>query len=1546
MSGTEVSDYKVDFDTEISTSAHDFKVASNWGHIVHKYTQSPGWDFYMSYSYQKGGGVGGSNALMAYKQEAGDYDGTETTYDLLVTPVVSGTISLKAKAYNGTAFVEFYSLNETGTKHEELLASFSPTKSDFNTGDYATVSFEVDDPQRIGIRVQYAYIDDFSAQTAEIEPEKSIQIVTADPSNTSGVIYWDQQADKSVKVEFTNVTVTNNGEADLVQGEKNFAVSIINGNNKAVLGRANVPQNLAIGETSEPFTVTASIPADQISTLWSYSSAQAKIYLMENLQGSIVQRANSMYRPYESKFYFQDINASASSTSSLSGKIDFGMTRGASSKQFKIKNDGAAPLQMVSVTVTGGFATDLTSGAFEVAPHTETPLTVTMTDEAGAHNGTLQVVYKDNNGADKTLELTLTGSVLGESTWGTEFKGSDNNSDIVYPAGSVAQNGIIGKYENNNGVYNPWLTSYTNADYAEADNMFITPLLNAHAGETLTFDVARSSDASDSKYNLKVYISSDRVNWGEPVAVIGYDDLPASGYENHSITFPAEGNYYVGFAVYGVCLDNIMGAEQAHVEKDLYLYTVKQTAEIQSGDQYSASIEVIAPLGVSASDYSVKYYMNGEVAASIEPIDMSADSKTKKTFDTGYFNPTVEQTSVLPTYFEFAFSDGTVFTSPVQELTVTNNPVFVFFDAGTATGSSKPANRTSAIDFGVTNTLGTVQHFEIFNWGTAPLTVKSVSVSEGFSVNVGEATVAAKERQAVDVTFSAETPGTFEGELEVVYVTASGEDATFSLAVKGTLLDPAKWYASFDNPDSYSSSGVFPAGSLYQNSLSASKGADGSNYYLYGSGGTSNIGQSMFITPLLKATAGETISFRARTYAPNWPEGVVEVYAAKTRDELADADARISLGKWSGKDVDSDHLLTPEFRTVEATIEEAGEYYLGFVLYSRTMVDDIYGLSPVAVAHDVIISAAEIATTAMQNRDAAASITLQNVGLNTEAEASYIVAVYVDGVKCNDVDGIELPVIQNLSTAGVKNEVLFRSPKTGTFPVYIEVDFGDGYAVTTEPVDVTFEEETLSSEITVGTPSGTQFETPLYLNYRYSESVTLYTPADLGLAGGEKIKSIVIRGYGSSAHTTAVTAAYEWTDDQTQAKPSATQFDTSNMTECLNEPTYEWDNSGNSNNLVDLITITFNEPLEYEAGKSLRLFFKSSATGYKQFYFEKSTIAGGSYEQHNDNALNGSWNQKNNPVLHLTLEVESRTFAPTVVDTDGNAVAGATVTLISNDGDNVQYEGTTGEDGTCSLNVIQSGRTYDVEVKSEAGEAYLEGVSVAETSFEGEIILLPVLNITDESVHTGGNDATVVYLNTVFTPGFNAVALPFALDAEEVTDLFGADCMLMEFTGETVEGNEVRAHFSTVTTGMEAGKPYLVFHENTTEPTRYNNKTVVAELGSVEKDVLSFTGATQATPLTDGMHLLTTDNYEHTGTARSARVAETVKPYQAYMRVKDPNITAVSFDSSDDIVNGIEGVATDTLTGDEVIYNLQGVRVSNPAKGNIYIVNGKAVVIK
>lgn len=269
------SPYTVDFETAINTSNHSFKVASNWKHIVDSYNDGYN-DYYMNYSYKSSGGVDGSGCLYAPKQEAGDNWDNGEVKDVLVTPPVSGKISFDIKAYSTSGFfVEIYEIKADGTLGSRLVRK--TTSDGLNTSEFKTVEYTpaAAEAARYGLRLSYCYIDNFAAESAEIEAEKSINIVSAVPKDceyngdgNNSTIYWYQQPDGQVLVKYS-VTVTNNGEVALTQGMENYSVSIINEKTGAVVSTVAVPQDLAIGATSEPFDVSALVGTDT----WPYSTS-------------------------------------------------------------------------------------------------------------------------------------------------------------------------------------------------------------------------------------------------------------------------------------------------------------------------------------------------------------------------------------------------------------------------------------------------------------------------------------------------------------------------------------------------------------------------------------------------------------------------------------------------------------------------------------------------------------------------------------------------------------------------------------------------------------------------------------------------------------------------------------------------------------------------------------------------------------------------------------------------------------------------------------------------------------------------------------------------------------------------------------------------------------------------------------------------------------------------------------------------------------------------------------------------------------------------
>lgn len=1321
--------YTVDFNTSITTSNHDFAVAKGWSHIVPNSDSDGYGPYYMSYTYYSSMGVGSSGCLMASRQYAGDYAGGEVVKDILVTPLVNGTITLDVKAYSNAsssnpAFVEVYAINADGTLGsllktvKEDIAAYNGT----GTADWATFTLaELTAEQKLGLRCQYVYIDNFTAASANIPAERKLEVTKVanleGATGTSGTTtYFEQQADGTLKVQL-QVTLTNTGDYDFAVGDEGYSLTLASATyasgSKTYYDDATVDisEALAAGE-SKTIDVDFFIP---------FSTGYKYFFVRENISGTT--SSTNRYAgvtAYESKFVFRE--KGSTSTESLTTE-SWGTISESTTKEYEVANLGTAPLTITSYTQPEGFTlgvnltslpegvtVDMVSQTVTIAGGASVPFTVTQDASAtGTYTGTLTIGYK-NYGSEEATNYTLnfSATVIGANTWFADFN-TITSSSTNYPEGSVAESGIrFGTTYVATANYDGYLYSYTSSSYASANNKFITPKLHANSGDKLAFDVRRD-DSSSSTYNLKVYISTDRKTWGDPVYSVTAADL-TSAFQTKEISFNTAGDYYVAFAIYGVCVDNLVGLEKVNVVHDLYIKNVSwPNASIKSGTaQTKPSIDFIPLTNETADSYTVKYVCGETVLGEGTPVALTASANSSKEIAINW-TPNVESTTTFEgTKVVFEFTDGTKVETETFDLTVTNEPIFHFVKTLPSNKWYEPTDYTTPITFGKTNTADS-QTFYINNWGSAPLTVKSIVLPTGFTTSVvapltvaafnGENDGIAAASQALDIIFSATEAGEYSGNMVITYVNAAGKDANFTIAVSGTKLDPNAWYANFDD-------GGWPAGSVYQSNVSSNNGGTYSvpNYYITSSSATNNL----FITPKLTATAGDKLAFDAKLYS-GWNEGKVVVYAAATRDELVnfdpEADTRTAIFTASGAE-GSENLLTTDYQTFEIPAV-AGDNYYAFEISGRPYVDELYGLKLADVAHDWMLVSSNIPTEAMQNVASTASVNILNLGLKDEVAADITVTAYVNNEAVATGEGVAIPMSHQLSEAGTQLSINFIYPQVGTFPVYLEVKAGD-YSVKTEPVDVTFAEEEAQSEASAEA-DGVSSNVPLNTNYYNSESVSLYTASVLtgsyGLSNGAKIKSITYKGYKTTAaHESTLNVWYQWVDETAQSKPADGLYDTSGMTQIVTDETKTWETKGSATDLQDFITLNFAEPLEYQEGKALRIVVRSTATAWKQVYFEKSTSAtsGLAYYHYHDTYstfTGNSWSSSVLPVLHMELEASAATLAGNVRTSAGAGIANATVTLKAENG--VEYSATSDAEGNYSMNVIQAGLDFTATVEAE-----------------------------------------------------------------------------------------------------------------------------------------------------------------------------------------------------------------------------------------------------
>ena len=1509
--------YSVDFDAEISTSSHDFVVAPNWKHIVGSSNDDGYGPYYMSYGYNSKGGVDGTGALRVGAQngyfsgstQSGE-DFTEGHYDYLVTPLVNGTVTLQVKRYGVTgysSYVKVFKANEAGTSvGDEITTTITP---DITDSEWSTLTLTLTEETRLAIRAQAVLLDNFTAEFANIAKMPGLTISSVSRADNGSNTYFDMNVDGTYTVKY-KVKVKNSGETALVAGTtENYTLSVsIDG---TLYGSFPVPVNLAIGEESEEFEASIVVPATA-PTGWKYR------YLTENLSNTTnnYSGAWSSVIEYNPTPYFikqgNEPNSKGADLSSVTS-LDFGMIAGETTEHYEIFAHKAGDLLIKSISAPDGFTvTPAETLPYTIAAHSGMNVDVTATGLASA-SGNMVITYVNKEGQDVTAEVVLKQTVIDASKWVATF------DDNEWPANTIHQSSVS--------LYN---SSYSNIIYAaysqsSYSNKFFTPLLTASAGDKFTFD-ARLYNSSG---KVNVYVTKDRSVLGDAVLTLTSSQLNTSSFTAQELTIEQAGDYYIVFEIYQAYIDNLYGLEKKDVAHDVMVNSYKigisaEDKEIQSGDSQSFSLEVMPAMAETADAFTAKLYANGEVVATAEGAALTVG--TAKTFSFTYA-PVVTATTVYETYAQIEFTDGTVVKSPSLNLTVKCEPVFVFFNAGTAVYSSKPSNRSTAITFGKVTEQNQVQNFEIYNYGKANLTVKSITVPDGFSVNVSEATVAPAERHAVDITFSATALGSYSGNLSIVYVDKDGADQTFELPVSGTLLDPDKFYATFGTSDNVSN---LPAGSLIQSNVSLGTPTT-SNAALSSSSSSKNL----FITPSL-TSAGETFLFDAkkRSY---WSTGNIKVYAITdhiaaantTSDEEFAALNPTLLGEYT--------VDVSDFTTYSVNVP-AGTSYLALKI-ANAWVDELYGLTVADVAHEWQIASSNIPTEGMQNYTSTATVNLLNLGIKDEAAEDITVTAYVNGEAVATAEGVAIPMSHKLDDAGTTNNpgtqlsVDYIVNEAGTFPVYIEVKAGD-YSVATEHVEVTFaEEEAIGSAIQVGTVSDSNRGTAnaildfFNLDGGAKTGDIIYTAKqlkDYKITAGSKIVSIAFKGYanGDKTISNSLTA---WvglkTGDFTWNSP-----DKNTMTEVkIFEGSMPFVTGENLIN-IDLSSA----PIVYDGTSDLRVYFEGTKGGWISLQFD-----------YDNNYKNMRWSgnsiDKANPIAYITLEAPNPAIlAGTVQTSAGVGVENATVTLKAKNG--VQYSGTTDAAGEYSINVIQTGHSYNVTATNGEVSATGRNVSLA----DGDVTKNFVLG----TVSLGNDPEPAIYAEVVLgrtlKKGWNAVVLPFAVSAKELADVCGAgeEIELAEYDYD--EGDtEVIVHFKDVD-AVEANVPFLLYlpSEDKESPV-FANVDLAADEAVTEGNVFDFVGVYDRTDVNAG------DYFIQGGKFVKASTGNYVLPYRSYLKLKDTaGARSIRFVIGDNqVVTAINGLTIDA-TSTEGAYNLQGQKVEQLKKGNLYIINGKKVLVK
>ncbi|MBR1547335.1 MAG: hypothetical protein IJ637_01235, partial [Prevotella sp.] len=320
---------------------------------------------------------------------------------------------------------------------------------------------------------------------------------------------------------------------------------------------------------------------------------------------------------------------------------------------------------------------------------------------------------------------------------------------------------------------------------------------------------------------------------------------------------------------------------------------------------------------------------------------------------------------------------------------------------------------------------------------------------------------------------------------------------------------------------------------------------------------------------------------------------------------------------------------------------------------------------------------------------------------------------------------------------------------------------------------------------------------------------------------------------------------------------------------------------------------------------------------------------------------------KLNPLEH-DMEIASSSVPATGMQY-GNYVA--TVTLKENAGKDEAITAKLYVDGTAidaNINVdkTQADKNAQTVVTltwepqtaiTEAVEAYVE-VEYAGGTLKTDAVSLTidkVFTLSEEVAPTFASTSTTypaIKLERSFAAGWNTVCLPFAID--NVEDFFGTGAKAYNFTGYS----DGVLSFSYVTT-LNASYPYIVYVPAAIDEKIVKNVEIGFAYTTPSTTATYFTGTYE--PIAD-----MTGKYGITPAAKIAKGKEgsKMKGFRAYFDLGSIAAPVLTL-SFDDMATGIDTVMMD-FAGDDKAFDLSGRRVQSLKKGSVYIINGKAVVIK
>lgn len=1291
------TNYVEGFDN-LDTSNHEF-APKGWGHIVDNYSDWYGGEvYYVEYSNPQTGGQDGGAYLSIGSQQLGSGWYTETVDDILVTPAVSGKVSLYVKLEKMGGSIKFYTCTKQGNSFTKD-AEYSVTLPELSETEWTQVTLpSVQEGTYLGIRGENVGIDNFTADNATIVLKRELTIENAALVSPSSV-----DADESGNATITfSVKIANTGEVDFTPDDGNYSISIVNySNGNAVVGTQAIDFPLAAGESSEVFEVSATVPVTE--------EAYGRYDVMENIGGTTKFGAWVTLYPNKPDFFlsFKD----EAEVLDPGTEVQFGLSQTDVTKGFRLRNNsGGAPATITGITLPEGFAYKITDegGAEKTLPavipaHDELELTVTMLSEVpGSKSGDMVIKaegYKD-------FVFPVSGQIVDPSKLYVNFE------DNKFPVGTYVEGSSwsISNFPSEAGLESNRYCAENGLSSDEMDKL-ILPKVHVASSETMVFSAARRANSSV----VKVYYSSDRSDWHLvrslstdseaaeedllPDTKVGTSSYDSYAFKQYTIDNIPEGDWYIAFESGYARIDDIMGYTLLEMpQADLIVGSkFPETATVNYDYTVALNVQNIGN-PIEEGQLTAKFYLENNVVKEV-PVPAMATGESAAV-DVVYTPREDGQFNIKVTIegLDCTFSEE-------NQITVAQETPVAAVQVGTSTTESQNASLNLFYMNSETETIYTKDLIDL----PAGTMIHKI-VFRGYNTNTDHTT-------NVSAWIENTTDGVFAGAPETSYsVPVDGMkqiydgDYTFRQAGgSGNLVDMLVFELA--EPFEYTGENL---------RVVVRSSADSFNNKIYFDT-DDNVNNASIIRHTDSGVLAEK-SWSLQSVMPVMTLQVEKeltvlsgkVVSSQGQSAIEGAQVKLVSGnvEYSGvTDGEGEYSIGVYQDTKEYTViaEKEGYFrYEGQISFPEGSTTKNISMD---VATGFRLVSANVPATAMVNHAYTATVVIEN-GVE-KAPGSYTAELYVGG---------EVVASDNEATLATSKNHTFTFSYTphadGTHPAYVKLtsDYG---TTQTDEVQLVIAKESAESIVQVGTPVEVTNEAgPIETYRRFSRGEMIYTKDLIGLAEGSKIISLQFKGYLTPRAAADNVTLRVWIANESGLELKGSYV--AGMTQIYDGIFDTSQDPGTEEEPVALINITIPDGFVY-TGENIRIVAEAegATTGdWLYSYFEATDVMGYAQRKSSDrvSGIDGleedaEWTATALPVVYLGI-VPSRSVSGVVTDSETNdPVEGAAVTLRSGE---VEYYAVTDVDGSYSVDVIQYSLDYEMTVEAEGYKPYVEAVSFAD----------------------------------------------------------------------------------------------------------------------------------------------------------------------------------------------------------------------------------------